>query len=155
MNKPTQLTTVLEVCTQRRDEALQALGQAQRELQQAQQQMLQLQGYTAESIQRWSQRATQGISVTLLRTQHQFLDKLDNAVAFQNGVLQRLQLQGEHCQQQVIHAERELASLQKYAERKEKAWQHQLQRQEQKSNDEMAANLHRQNTAATPWKQSS
>jgi len=54
-----------------------------------------------------------------------------------------------------LPAERELASLQKYAERKEKAWQHQLQRQEQKSNDEMAANLHRQNTAATPWKHSS
>ena len=152
MNKPAPLTTVLEVCTQRRDEALQALGQAQRELQQAQQKMLQLQGYTAESIQRWSQRATQGISVTLLRTQHQFLDKLDNAVAFQNGVLQRLQLQVEHCQQQVVQAERELASLQKFTERREKAWQHQLQRQEQKNNDEMAANLHRQNTAATPWK---
>ncbi|GAB3186957.1 flagellar export protein FliJ [Hydrogenophaga aquatica] len=153
MKKPAQLTTVLDVCTQRRDEALRALGEAQREWQQAQQQMLQLQGYTAESLQRWSQRAAQGVSASLLQTQQQFLAKLDHAVAFQNGVLQRLQLHIEHCQQQVVQAERDLASMQKFAERREKAWQHVLQRQEQKSNDEMAANLHRQgHQSTTTWK---
>jgi flagellar FliJ protein len=155
MKKPASLDTILEVATQRRDQALQALAQAQREWQQAQQQMLQLQGYTAESIQRWSQRsAQQGVTSTMLQTQQTFLAKLDHAVAFQNGVLERLQLHVDHCKQLVVQAERELASLQKYAERREHHWQRQQDRQEQRNNDEMAANVHQRNAAPTPWKDS-
>ncbi|NIC41931.1 flagellar export protein FliJ [Aquabacterium sp. A08] len=146
------LDTVVEVATRRRDEALQALGRAQREHQQAQGQLVQLQDYTRESLQRWQQRAGQGISPTLLRTQQTFMGKLDHAVAFQHGVLQRLQLHIDHCREQLLQAERELASLTKYLERRHQAQQHRLQRQDQKSNDEMAANQHRQHSAAHPWK---
>lgn len=152
MNASAALNTVVEVATRRRDEALQALGRAQREHQQAQQQMAQLQGYSSESLQRWSQRASQGISITLLQTQQNFMGKLDHAVAFQHGVLQRLQGQIDHCQAQLVHAERELASLNKFLDRRHQTWQRQLHRQEQKSNDEMAANQHRLHSAAHPWK---
>jgi flagellar biosynthesis chaperone FliJ len=82
------------------------------------------------------------------------LAKLDHAVAFQNGVLERLQLHVDHCKQLVVQAERELASLQKYAERREHHWQRQQDRQEQRNNDEMAANVHQRNAAPTPWKDS-
>ncbi|HEX5806777.1 MAG TPA: flagellar export protein FliJ [Macromonas sp.] len=154
MKKPTSLHTVVEVCSQKRDEALQALGHAQRELQQAQQQMLQLQGYAQESQQRWSQRAAVGVSPSLLFTHRQFMAKLEHAVTFQNGVLQRLQLNIDHCKHQVMQAERELAGLNKYVERRDQQWQHQLHRQEQRRNDEMAANLHRQSTSSTSWRHS-
>lgn len=146
------LDTLVEVATRRRDEALQALGAAQREHLQAEQQMAQLQGYSVESLQRWTQRAQQGISPALLRTQQTFMGKLDYAVAFQRGVLQRLNLNIEHCRERLVQAERELAGLNKYLDRRHLAWQRQLDRQEQKSNDEMAANLHRQHSASHPWK---
>lgn len=149
MKKPASLQPVLELAEQKRDDALQRLGQAQRELQQAEQQMSQLQDYTAESLQRWSQRATLGVSPTLLHTHQQFMAKLDDAVAFQNGVLQRMHAHVAHCQQQVQEAERELASLKKFTQRREEAWQHQLQQQEQKRNDEMAANVFRRQAQAT------
>ncbi len=154
MKKPASLHSVVEVCTQKRDEALQALGHAQREWQNAQQQLAQLENYAEESSQRWAARATHGVSPALLFTQRQFMAKLDHAVTFQNGVLQRLQLNIDHCKQQVMLAERELAGINKYADRREQQWQHQLHRQEQRRNDEMAANLHRQNTSSTSWRHS-
>lgn len=147
--------TLVEVATRRRDEALQVLGQAQREHQQAQLQMAQLQGYSAESVQRWSHRAAQGFSPALLRTHQAFMGKLDHAVTFQQGVLARLQLHIDHCREQWLVAERELASLQKYQERRHTTWQRQLERQDQKSNDEMAANLHRHTPGHHDWKHSS
>ena len=60
MKKPASLDVVLEVSSRRRDETLQALGHAQRELQQAEFQLLQLQNYEQESQTRWGQRASQG-----------------------------------------------------------------------------------------------
>lgn len=152
MKDSAALNTMIEVATRRRDEALQVLGQAQREHQQAQLQMTQLQGYSAESLQRWGQRASLGFSPALLRTHQTFMGKLDHAVTFQNGVVQRLQLHVEHCHEQWLQTERDLASLQKYLERRQQTWQHQLQRQEQKSNDEMAANLHRQHQGHNDWR---
>lgn len=144
--------TLIEVAMRRRDEALQALGQAQREHQQAQLQMVQLQGYSAESIQRWSQRAAQGVSPTLLHTHQAFMGKLEHAVTFQSGVLQRMQGHIDHCRQQWQQAERELASLQKYQQRRHQTWQQQMQRQDQKSNDEMAANVHRYHSNHSDWR---
>ena len=147
------LETLIEVATRRRDEALRALGEAQREHQQAQVQMAQLQGYSDESRQRWSARASQGVSPTLLHTHLTFMGKLEHAVGFQDGVLQRLAQNIQRCQDKVVLAERELASLNKYQERKHQAWQQWRHTQEQKHNDEMAANLHRHRSAQHPWKQ--
>lgn len=150
MKKPASLDVVIEVSTRRRDNALQALGQAQRELQQAELQLLQLQNYEQESQTRWGQRAAQGVAPTLLFHHQTFMSKIDHAVHFQRGVIQRMQLNLQHCQQQVMLAERELASMNKFAERRHTAWQKQLDRQEQKANDEMAANLHRAHQAQHP-----
>lgn len=148
MKKPASLATVLEVSTLRRDDALQALVQARREHAQAEQQMAQLRGYTQESLDRWQARARQGVSPMLLQAQQQFMAKLDHAIGFQDGVLERTQKQIERCEQKVQQAERDLAALKKYDERREETWQKQLQHQEQKNNDEMAANLHRQHRAS-------
>ena len=148
MKRPASLATVLEVSTLRRDDALQALVQARREHAQAEQQMAQLRGYTQESLDRWQARARQGVSPMLLQAQQQFMAKLDHAIGFQDGVLERTHKQIERCEQKVQQAERDLAALKKYDERREETWQKQLQRQEQKNNDEMAANLHRQHRAS-------
>lgn len=153
MKKPDQLDTVLEVATLRRDNALQTLGAAQRELQAAEQQMTQLQDYVKDSQTRWTARASsEAISVTLLQHQQQFLGRIDQAIDFQRGHLQRLETHVQYCQQQLVQAERALASLNKYTERRQTEWQRQADRAEQKQTDEMAANQHRQQAANHPWK---
>ena len=152
MKAPDQLHTVVEVATRKRDDALQALARAQREYQGAALQMTQLQGYTQESLARWSDRASQGVTALLLHTHQNFMGKLDNAVTFQGNVLEKMQHRIAHCHQQVLQAERELASLTKYIDRRHQTWQRQLHRQDQKSNDEMAATQHRQHATAHPWK---
>ena len=152
MNKPKDLSVVVEVATHRRDNALKALARARQEWHNAELQLQQLQSYSAESEQRWAQRANQGVSALMLHTQRTFMGKLEHAVTFQNGVMQRLQSRIDQCQSEVVQAERELASLNKFLERRHTAWQHQLQRQEQRSNDEMAATQFRLHQSTTSWK---
>jgi flagellar FliJ protein len=149
MKAPTQsLAMVLELALRKRDQALQALGQAQQQHEQAIMQMNQLKGYTAESQQRWRHRATLGISPTLLRTQQTFMAKLDHAVSFQDGVLNQMVHDIQRCQRAVVEAERELASLQKVQERRVHTWQKARQQHDQRTNDEIAANQHRQHAQA-------
>jgi flagellar protein FliJ len=152
MKAPDKLETVVEVATRKRDDALQALARAQREYHSASMQMTQLRGYTQESLSRWSERASRGVTAQLLHTHQTFMGKLDHAVSFQGNVMERLQHHMAHCQQQVMQAERELASLNKYIDRRHQTWQRQLHRQDQKSNDEMAATQHRQHATAHPWR---
>jgi len=147
-----QLATVLELATRRRDQALQALVQAQQEHEQAQAQMNQIKGYSAESLQRWSLRASQGITPSLLRTHQTFMAKLEHAVSFQDGVLARISENIQHRKGQLLDAERELASLQKVQQRRIEDWQKVRQRQEQRNTDEMAANQHRRHAQAHPWR---
>lgn len=152
MKPPHALLTVIEVATRKRDEALRLLAQARQEQQQALLQMNQLEGYTAESLQRWSTRATLGVSVALLHAHQNLMGKLDHAVQFQQGVLQRLAQNVQRCEHAVLETERELASLKKFQQRRHDLWLRQQQRLEQKINDEMAATQHRQHAHHSPWR---
>ena len=151
-NDGSHLTVVLEVALLRRDQALQALGQAQQQQQQALLQMSQLQGYSIETLQRWSERGRNGVSVQLLHTHQVFMGRLEHAQAFQQSQLQQHAAEVQRCQHVLIEAERELASLRKYQQRRHQVWLLQQQRQEQKSNDEMAAVQHRLHAGTNPWR---
>ncbi len=136
------LNKVVEIAEKRRDEALGSLGQMQRELQVAQDQMDQLQAYAQEAEQRWAARAAVGIDATLLMHHRQFMAKIDHALEFQRGVLrERLEII-DRCQGQVHVCERDVAGLRKFTERKQLAVQHRVQRQDQKNTDEMALAIH-------------
>jgi len=151
-NDASHLTVVLEVALLRRDQALQSLGQAQQQQQQALLQMSQLQGYSVETLQRWSARASGGVSVLLLHTHQTFMGRLEHAQAFQQQQLQQHAAEVQRCQNALIEAERELASLRKYQQRRHQVWLLQQQRQEQKSNDEMAAVQYRLHAGDNPWR---
>ncbi len=83
------------------------------------------------------------MDVTLLMHHRQFMAKLDNAMDFQQGVLADRAQRVQRATAAVQEAERDLASLRKYAARQIEAWQQTLQRREQKHTDEMAQNIHR------------
>ena len=70
------LNKVVEIAEKRRDEALGALGQMQRELQIAQDQMDQLQAYAQEAEQRWAVRSATGVDGALLMHHRQFMAKI-------------------------------------------------------------------------------
>ena len=136
------LNKVVEIAEKRRDEALGALGQMQRELLQAQDQMDQLQAYAQEAEQRWSARSSVGVDMALLMHHRQFMAKIDHALEFQRGVLRERGDLIERAQGQVHVCERDVAGLRKFTERKQLAVQHRVQRQDQKNTDEMALTIH-------------
>jgi flagellar protein FliJ len=144
MTRPAQnLEPVIEIAERRRDEALAECARLQTEQRHAQEQMDQLVTYADEANRRWAERGAAGVDVTLLMHHRQFMAKLDNAMAFQQNVLADRAQRVQRATAAVQEAERDLASLRKYAARQIEAWQQTLQRREQKHTDEMAQNIHR------------
>lgn len=144
MTRPAQnLEPVIELAERRRDEALAECARLQGEQRQAQEQMDQLTTYADEANRRWAERGAAGVDVTLLMHHRQFMAKLENAMAFQQDVLADRAQRVQRATAAVQEAERDLASLRKYAARQIEAWQQTLQRREQKHTDEMAQNIHR------------
>lgn len=136
------LHKVVEIAEKRRKDALLALGQLQREWQIAKDQMVQLEAYSQEAEQRWELRSGAGVDAAMLHHHRHFMQKILHAIEFQRGVLNDRQARMDQGQAQVFAAERDVAGLRKYAERKELARASMLQRQEQKATDEMALNIH-------------
>ena len=137
------LGKVVDLALKRRDEALAALAGLQRELTQAQDQMDQLQAYAQEAQQRWAARSAVGVDAALLMHHRQFMAKIDHAIDFQRRVVDDRQALVGRGQAAVHEAERDLAGLRKFTDRKQEALDLRALRREQKSSDEMALNIHR------------
>ena len=148
MSRIQTLTMVVELAEQRRDEALTEHARRVRELQMAQEQMDQLQGYVLEAQARWAQRGSQGIDVTLLLHHRQFMQKIHHAIEFQTGVLTDKQARIDQALADLQTAERELAGLRRFTQKQIEVLQKQALRQEQKANDEMALNVYLRQQAA-------
>jgi flagellar FliJ protein len=137
------LNKVVEIAEKRRDEAVAALAQQERELQIAQDQMQQLQNYADEAHKRFMARSSgSGVDAQQLFHQNQFMHKIDHAMEFQRSVIASRETLIERCRNQLMVAERDVAGLRKFTERKILAVQQKQQRQEQKATDEMALTIH-------------
>lgn len=137
------LNKVVEIAEKRRDEAIAALAQQERELQIAQDQLQQLQSYASEAQKRFMARSSgSGVDAQQLLHQSQFMHKIDHAVEFQQSVIANREGQIERCRSQLMVAERDVAGLRKFTERKIQTVQQKQQRQEQKATDEMALTIH-------------
>ncbi len=137
------LNKVVEIAEKRRDEAIAALAQQERELQIAQDQLQQLQSYASEAQKRFMVRSSSGgVDAQQLLHQSQFMHKIDHAVEFQQSVIANREGQVERCRSQLMVAERDVAGLRKFTERKIQTVQQKQQRQEQKATDEMALTIH-------------
>ena len=137
------LNKVVEIAEKRRDEAIAALAQQERELQIAQDQMQQLQNYAGEAHKRFMARSSGGgVDAQQLFHQNQFMHKIDHAMEFQRSVIANRETLIERCRSQLMVAERDVAGLRKFTERKILAVQQKQQRQDQKATDEMALTIH-------------
>ena len=133
---------MVELAEQRRDAALAAMAQLEREMQVAQDQMNQLESYAREAQQRWAARSGGTIDPAVLGHQRQFIQKIDHAIGFQRSVLASRQDQIDRQLAVVQSAERDLAGLRRYTDRKRQHLLTQAQRQEQKQTDEMAMGVY-------------
>lgn len=144
MNQIRTIEKVVDLALQRRDQALAQLAQLQREMAQAQHQMEQLDNYAREAQERWHARSLQGVDANLLHHHRQFMFKIEHAMDFQRSVISSRQQQLDRAQAQVHEAERDLAGLRKYHERKQGEIHLRQQRQDQKAMDEMAQTVYLQ-----------
>ncbi|GAA6143251.1 flagellar export protein FliJ [Hydrogenophaga sp. 5NK40-0174] len=142
MTSMTSLNKVVDLAEKRRDAALSALAQQQREMAMAQAQLDQLESYSAEAQQRWAGRTGVQLDASLLHHHRHFMDKIRHAVEFQRSVIGNKQAQIDRCQIAVHAAERDVAGLKKYVERQLSAQELSRRKREQKDTDEMAMNVY-------------
>lgn len=133
------LLLAIDLATSRRDESLAALQRAEHSQAFAQDQMNQLQQYAQETEARWMQGAQVSTSPEMLHHHYQFMARLNQAIALQEGVLASHRQQVEAARQQLMQAEFRLASFKKVLATRQAAIAKIRQRQEQKQMDEFAS----------------
>lgn len=114
---------------------------AMRDLEQAKQQLQQLTDYADDGATKWRARAAQGVSVALMQHQRAFAEKIQQAVDFQNNVIQQKEAALTATRSHLQAKEQALATLQKVAERTRQAQQRVEHKRAQKQTDEMAMSM--------------
>ncbi|NDP39195.1 MAG: flagellar export protein FliJ [Rhodoferax sp.] len=129
----------IDLATRKRDEVAQGLMRVQSAHLFAQDQMSQLEIYAAETASRWTAAAQVGTTPELLRHHYQFLDRLQQAIGLQQGVLAHESRKVAQAKQLVLQAEFRLASLKQVLKKKQAGLALIQTRREQKQMDEFAA----------------
>ncbi len=137
----------IEHATLQRDALAKAAARVERNLGFAHAQMSQLQGYAADTDTRWTGTATRGLSVELMRHQYQFMDRLQQAIAMQSGVLAQSAVQLEQAKGKLMQAEVRLLGLKQILKTRQTALLRTQRQRQQRHTDEFAAMQHARNRA--------
>jgi len=129
----------IHVATLRRDQAATSLTQMQQLQAQAQDQMAQLQSYADETQARWTAAAQTSVSTELMRHHYQFMDRLHQAMALQQGVLQQAAGRVDRARAHWLETEARLTGLKQVLKQKQAQLALLQTRREQKQMDEYAA----------------
>lgn len=138
---PKSLATVIDLARRGRDEAGTRVTKAKQELAGARAQLDQLTHYAQDGQEKWLARSATGVSTALMQHQRDFAQKIQHAVDFQAGVIAKHEERVGAALTALQVAERELATLEKVAQRaltEQRLAQHKA---EQKLNDEMAMSM--------------
>lgn len=136
------LHTLLEHAERERDDAMAALLQAEEAGRRLRQQMEQLQTYHAEYAARSPAQGGRAAPIDQLRGHHAFMQRLDQALAQQQGLLQGADHHVLQARQLLLSRETRVASVRKLAERRALEQQRATDRREQKRSDESATQRH-------------
>ncbi|MGI9134377.1 MAG: flagellar export protein FliJ [Rhodoferax sp.] len=135
----------IELATRQRDAARKVLAQVNRNLAFAEGQMAQLESYAAETDARWTGAAPGTLSAELIHHHYQFMERLQQAIRMQNGVIESTQLQIERASKSLMQTESRLAGLNQVYEARLAAAALTERRREQLRTDEFAALTYRRN----------
>ncbi len=140
MHQP--LVTLLEIAERERDEAQTRLVQAEEAERRQELQLQQLQQYSAEYGLRAPGQAGQAASITQLRSHHGFMQRLDQAVSQQLGLVKSAQLRTQQLRQELLAQQTRLAGVQKLLQRRLLDQERMAEQQEQRRSDELALQRH-------------
>lgn len=142
MPKFRALELAIEQATRQRDDQARRHAQAQRALEYGQGQLAQLQNYSNDTDARWIGGHAVNLSVELIKHHYQFMDRLQNAVTMQQGVIANLERQRASAHQFLLQAEYRLAGFKQVLKTRRAALGVEAQRREQRVTDEFAAMRH-------------
>jgi len=138
----------IELATRQRDELAKSHGQAQRNLASAKDQLANLAGYAGETDKRWTGTTQVAISAEILHHHYQFSERLQQAMAMQDGVIANLTVQREAAHRALLQAEFRLSGLNQVLQKRLDEALLRRKRSEQRHTDEFAALRHLHNKAA-------
>jgi len=131
----------IDLAQRRRDDAAKVLAQAVQHQQAAQGQMDQLQAYARETESKWINRAQVSASPALMQHHYQFMAKLDQAVVFQQSVLQNHEHRVSQVRQALVEAEQRLNSFEHVLASRQAQNNAVLNRRQQRETDELASRM--------------
>jgi len=137
------LGMLIELARTARDAAATRCAQARLSAEQARQQLELLRGYAKDYERRSLATLTQGVDPAAQDNLRAFVDKLERAVQVQATELARRESLCETANAELVRMRARLGSLEKLAERNEKAAATRAQRREQRSLDEFANRIRR------------
>ena len=133
------LQSLLQHAERERDEALAGLMQAEDSSKRLRQQLEQLQAYLADCEARSPGAGGKAAPIEQLRCYQGFVQRLDQALAQQSGLLRSSESQLLLQRQRLLERETRVAAVRKLVERRLQEHQRSQARQEQKRSDEAAA----------------
>ena len=133
------LLLAIDLSTIKRDQARAQLQKTMQAQAHAQDQMHQLQQYAQETDARWTHSAQAGTTPDLMHHHYQFMGRLTQTIALQDGVLTGASQRVEMAKQLVLQAEFRLASLTQVLASRQAELVKVQQRRDQKQMDEFAA----------------
>ncbi len=136
------LIVAIELAERKRDDAGQALACMLRRQDNATQQMAQLESYSADTQARWSAAAQVQTTPQIVGHYYQFMERLDQTITLQHGVIADVQQQCQAARQALLDAEVRLAGLQRVLARRLREQARSTERQEQRQTDEFAARVY-------------
>lgn len=129
----------IELATRQRDELVKAVGKAERNVRFAKDQMAQLEGYVADTDNRWLGATSGARTSELVRHHYQFMDRLQQAVGLQSGVIGNTLRQLESANKALLQAEFRLSGLNTILKARQDVLLRAQRRREQREVDEFAA----------------
>ena len=137
----------IEHATLHRDELAKAVARVERSQSFARDQMGQLKGYAADTDARWTGSGARGLSLELVRHQYQFMDRLQQAIGLQSGVLANAARQLDLAKANLLQAEIRLSGLNQILKARQAVLLSHKKRREQRQTDEFAAMQYTRNRA--------
>jgi flagellar FliJ protein len=138
MKRLQMLQLLLEKEQGLRDAAHGAVGAAVRQAEAAQVQLDGLARYRTEYHKRWSTQFAQGAPIDIVRCYHGFVDRLDQAVAQQQGSVRMAQLGVDSARQRLVEREIRVATVERLIQRRQDLLARIADRRETKNLDELA-----------------
>ena len=148
----TALHTLLDHAERQRNEALALLMQAEEAARRLQQQALQLTAYRDEYRQRQPGLGGRSVSIELLRSHHEFMQRLEQALLQQQGQMSAAEERLTLRRAELLGLETRVASVRKLMERRSGEERRRVSRQEQRITDDTAQQARRaEGTRSAAW----